>query len=95
MRGKDKRHLRKLANKLDSKFQIGKNGISEELIESLNVYLEKYEIVKIQVLDNCPNSKKELVEALESNKFIVAGTIGHKIIVYKQSKENRTIIFPK
>lgn len=95
MRGKDKRYLRKLANKLDSKFQIGKHGINEELIKSLNDYLEKYEIVKLNVLDNCPGTKEELVETIESNRFIVAGTIGHKIIVYKESRENKTINFPK
>lgn len=95
MTGKDKRYLRKLANTLDAKFQIGKLGLNEEIIEPLNVYLEKHELVKINILGNCPFSKEEIVKSLEENEFIVAGTIGHKIIVYKESKEHKTIIFPK
>ena len=95
MKSKDKKYLRKLANTIDTKFQIGKNGINEEFIDSLNIYLEKYELAKIHILDNCPYDKKELVATLEENKYTVAGTIGHKIIVYKQSRENKTIVFPK
>lgn len=95
MKGKNKRYLRGLAQTMSPKFQIGKNGINDELINALDIYLEKYELVKISVLDNCPVDKKDLVETLEKNKFIVAGTIGHKIIVYRASKENQTIKFPK
>lgn len=95
MQGKDKKYLRGIANSLNPKFQIGKLGINDELLKSLNEYLEKYEIVKINILNTCSDSKKELVETLEANSFIVAGTIGHKIIVYKESIENKKIIFPK
>ena len=52
---KEKKYLRKLANPLNSIFQVGKEGISLNQIKGVNDYLEAHELVKISVLKNWQN----------------------------------------
>jgi hypothetical protein len=49
--GKAAGPLRKLANGIDTIFQIGKGGLGEPLIIQINDALEARELVKIRVLD--------------------------------------------
>ena len=48
---KQRAYLRGLANKENALFQIGKGGINEELLNQLDIALEKRELLKITVLE--------------------------------------------
>ena len=50
MTSKQRAYLRGLANNIDAIFQIGKNGINDNLIKQLNYALEARELIKITVL---------------------------------------------
>ena len=51
MTSKQRAYLRGLANKIDSIFQVGKNGISDNLIVQVNDALEARELIKLNVLE--------------------------------------------
>lgn len=94
--GKQKRHLRAAAHDLNPIFQVGKNGVGEAMCADIIDALEKRELLKVQVLQNCADHPKEVAEEL------VAGTraelvqvIGKVIVLYKESKENKTIQLPR
>lgn len=94
--GKQKRHLRSLAHHLDPIFQVGKGGVNENMITQINEAIEKRELLKVGLLKN------SLVETDEAAEEIVAGTkaelvqiIGHTIVLYKESKENKEIELPR
>ena len=58
--GKQKRYLRSLAHNIDPTFQIGKGGINENMIQQISETLEKRELIKIHILQNNFDDKKDL-----------------------------------
>ena len=58
--GKQKRYLRSLAHNIDPIFQIGKGGINENMIKQIDDTLENRELIKVHVLQNNFDDKKEL-----------------------------------
>ena len=56
---KQRATLRSMATELDTIFQIGKGGISEETLLQLSNALEARELIKARVLDNSGYSAKE------------------------------------
>lgn len=93
--GKQRSYLKSIANNLDPLFQIGKNGLSENFIKQVDEALENRELVKINVLKNCmeePNDiANDLVEELNA-EFVQS--IGRKIVIYRESEENKEIKLP-
>ena len=88
LKGKDKRYLRGQANTKQAIFQIGKESLSNNLIEGIDIALESHELIKISVLKSCSTDVRELAFDLSSatNSEIVQ-IIGRTIILYRQSKE--------
>lgn len=93
--GKQRSYLKSIANNLDPAIQIGKNGLTENFIKQVDQLLESKEIVKINVLKNCfeePNHiANQLVEELNA-EFVQS--IGRKIVIYRESEENKEIVLP-
>lgn len=96
MTSKQRAYLRGLANKLDPIFQIGKLGISENLINQLSDALEARELIKITVLETAPDTVKDLaLEISEKTDSILVQTIGNKITLFRQKKKNSRYELPK
>lgn len=95
MRGKQKRYLRSLANTLKPIFQVGKYGVNQNLITQVDEALEKRELIKISILQNCSEDKEEVASELAqaTNSFVVQ-IIGNTIILYKESIEHKSIQLP-
>lgn len=60
MTSKQRAYLRGLANTIDPIFQIGKNGLTDVLIQQLDDALEARELIKITVLETAPENVKDL-----------------------------------
>lgn len=89
-------YLRKLANTIEPIFRIGKSGVAPEVTKAISDALEAREIVKITVLKNCLYEPKDISNVLaERTRSDVVQQIGRKIVLYKPSKENPTIVLPK
>lgn len=89
---KQRAYLRSLANGIDTIFQIGKGGVTEEICRQLDAALEARELIKARVLPNSDYSPKEAAnEIAEAIGADVVGVIGSKFILYKESKENKKI----
>lgn len=87
------KYLKKMGYKLKPIFQVGKNGISEDLIDGLNQALEKRELVKVSILQNCPIDKEEIFFDLQAfTKSQAVQTIGRTIVLYRKSKEGKHIL---
>lgn len=76
-----------MANGLKPIFQIGKGGIGENLISDLSDALEKYELIKISVLQNSEKGAKDILSDLaEKLGAEPIAAVGNKIILYRRSK---------
>lgn len=94
--GKQKRFLRSKANRLQPLIQIGKNGLTESVIAQIEEALEAKELIKLTILQNCDEDKKDIAAALAEREGIeVAQIIGSIIVLYKESVEKKQIELPQ
>lgn len=95
---KQRAFLRKLANNLEPVFQIGKGGITDELIHQLANALEARELIKVHVLETAMLDIKptcnEIAERLYAEPV---QAIGSKFVLYKRAEKekNRSIELPR
>ena len=83
---KQRAFLRGLGNALDPVAQVGKEGLTENLITSIDLLLEARELAKIRVLKNCDLTAKIVAEGL--SKYLnadIVQVIGTVVILYKKS----------
>lgn len=89
---KQRAYLRSLANGEPTIMQVGKGGISENMIKTISDALEARELIKLSVLENCGYTPREAADELsEALGAEVAGVIGRKIILYRESEKNKKI----
>ena len=50
--GKQKRELRKMAHHLNPIFQVGKEGVTENMLEGIDQAIVKHELIKVKVLES-------------------------------------------
>ena len=79
--------LRGMANTIDTILQIGKDGITDNVIKQCSDALEAREIIKGRVLENSLLSSREACQALaEACKAEPVQTIGSKFVLYRESR---------
>lgn len=90
MTTKQRSKLRSLAQNIEPVGQVGKGGLSENMISGLSDALEKRELVKITVLNNAEDDISDIAaEFAEKLGAEVVCVIGHKVVLYRLShKEN-------
>ncbi|HIW34963.1 MAG TPA: ribosome assembly RNA-binding protein YhbY [Candidatus Paenibacillus intestinavium] len=94
--GKQKRHLRSLAHHLTPIFQIGKGGTNENLVRHIEEAIEKRELIKISVLNNCDDDAKEIGQEISAASGTeLVQVIGKTIVLYKESVDYKTIVLPR
>ena len=95
MTSKQRAYLKGLAQTMEPIFQIGKNSLTPENTKAIAEALEARELIKISVLKNCMDDPREIAETLaERTQSQVVQVIGKKIVLYKESKDNKKIILP-
>lgn len=92
----EKRQLKALASTLDTKYQVGKNEISDNLVAMLDKALTARELIKIDVMKSVEVPIMELALDLSSrlNAEIVQ-VVGRVIVLYRMNKQNRKIRLQK
>ena len=89
---KQRAYLRGLGQSCPAIMQIGKSGITENLIKTVSDALEARELVKLTVLENCMGTPKEVANELaDATDADVVGVVGRKIILYRESVNNKRI----
>lgn len=94
--GKQKRFLRAKSHHLKPIFQVGKSGVTENLNKQLEDVLEKRELIKISILQNCLEDKYAVADEISvaTNSEIVQ-IIGNNIVLYKESENHKQIELPE
>ena len=93
---KQRAYLRSLAVNLPAIMQIGKGGVSENLIKTVSDALEARELVKLTVLENSGEEPRAVLDALcEALGAEGVSCVGRKIVLYRESQEKKTIELPK
>ena len=92
----EKRQLKSIASTLDTKYQVGKNEISDSLISMLDKALTARELIKIDVMKSVAAPVMELALDLSSRLHAeVVQVVGRVIVLYRLNKENHKIKLQK
>ena len=96
MNNKQRAYLSGLASKMTPILQIGKSSLTPEIITAVDEALEARELIKISVLQNCMDDPKEIAQVIaERTRSEVVQVIGKKVVLYRESKDNKKIELPK
>jgi len=96
---KQRAFLRAMANPMESIFQLGKSGISEQVLKQYDDILTAREIVKTNVLKSCDDTPANIARsvALSVHAEVVC-VVGRKFVLYRKSeklvKDGKSIILP-
>ena len=58
-------------------------------------YLNKHELMKVSILQNCPQTKEEVADMFANNDIEVVQIIGKTIVLYKHSENAKNPIILK
>ena len=91
--GKQKRYLRSLAETQPALFQIGKDGLSDNLINTVNNAFNTRELVKIRLLQSVAEDPKGLGFdlAMYTHSELVQ-IIGRTILLYKKGRKPEIVL---
>ena len=87
---KDRAYLKKIIATQSPVYQVGKDGLNQTNLDGINQALVARELIKINILQNCDMSAKEVAFELEKQLGCeVVGVIGRKVIIYKFNPKNK------
>lgn len=93
---KQRAYLRKLANSIQPIFQIGKDGIGNNLIKQLDDALEARELIKITILESALLDTRSTCDELARKTHAEpVQAIGSKCVLYRESRDKKKIELPR
>ena len=68
MNSKKRAFLKKKAHNLEAIVRIGKDGLNQNIIQSILDAIESRELIKVKILQNCEEEKTVIYSKLMDNK---------------------------
>ena len=88
LKSSQRAQLRAIANGLDTIVQVGKGGITENVIKQVDSALTAREIIKGRVLEASMLSAREAAEALAPDCGAeIVQIIGSRFVLYRENKK--------
>ena len=92
LNSRQRAQLRGLANSLDTIFQVGKGGVTENTVKQVDDALEARELIKLRVLETSPVSSREAADEIaEKTHSDVVQVISTRFVLYRESRDNKQI----
>ncbi|MGL5977689.1 MAG: YhbY family RNA-binding protein [Erysipelotrichaceae bacterium] len=90
LKKQDKTFLRGKGQTLKPLFQMGKDGLTENFINTLEDSIYAHELVKISLLKSAPISVNEAaIEVARLTDSEVIQVIGRTFVIYRKSSKNK------
>ena len=93
MTTKQRAALRSMCNTMEPVLQIGKDGVTDNLVKQCWDALEARELIKVNVQRNAPygNAREACDELCARVHAEPVQTIGNRFCIYRQARENSKI----
>ncbi|MGM0508189.1 MAG: YhbY family RNA-binding protein [Fusobacteriota bacterium] len=89
---KRRAELKKIGNKFKAIVRVGKDGVSENLIESINGAIKNRELIKVKILDNLDEDKRDVANKIaEGTGSKVIEIRGSVILIFKENPKKPRI----
>lgn len=84
-----------MGTELDAVVQIGKGGLAPAIVASAIDAIKARELIKVKVLQNCPDEPQEVLEMLaERTRSDLVQIIGRNALLYRKNPEKAKIELP-
>ena len=96
LKGSQRKYLRGLAHSYKPLVQVGKEGLSENVLGSIDTNLEAHELIKVKIAAE-RDKREQLVPVIEERlNCECVGTVGRMAILYRENSdpEKRKIAVP-
>ena len=90
------KHLRSLAHNLKPIILVGQNGVTENVINELNIALDHHELLKVKLASDDREHRQVMVDDIvaQSNAEKVQ-TIGKTLILFRRNNQKPVVELPK
>jgi RNA-binding protein len=89
---KERAKLRAIGNGIESLVRVGKDGMSSNIVDSLNDVLRTRELVKVKMLNNSEEDIKSVAaELAEKSGAEIIHIMGKTILLFKENKEKPVV----
>ena len=83
---KERKKLSGMAQTMEPVFQIGKNGLTDVIVDELSDVSDARELIKVSVLRNCDDEPRDLLNELcDALQAEPVSCLGSKIVLYRRS----------
>ncbi|NTV62868.1 MAG: YhbY family RNA-binding protein [Oscillochloris sp.] len=97
MSKRQRNYLRAMANPLKPNVLLGKQGLTEQVLDKIGRELDAHELIKVRFLE-FKDERKQLTETiLEETGCALVSLIGHVATLYREQAdpERRLIVLPE
>jgi RNA-binding protein len=85
---KQKSYLRGLGHHLSSKAMLGKDGITEQVLKTVEETISTHELIKVKVQENCPHDRHEAGELLAAaSRTQLVQILGRTLLLYRANPD--------
>jgi RNA-binding protein len=91
--GKQARHLRALGHNLKPTVMVGKEAVTHKLVAACKEQLAIHELIKVKILENCPQDRKDVAAELAAQTGAsVAQILGRTLLLYLAGPDQLIIL---
>lgn len=96
LNSRQRAQLRGLANGIETIFQVGKSGLGDQICKQVDEALEARELIKLRCLESSPVTSREAADTIaKAVGADVVQVIGTRFVLYRESRDNKTIVLVK
>ena len=95
LNNKQTHHLRSLAHNLKPVVLLGQHGLTEAVMNEINLALTHHELIKIKLSGERDEREKMGIQIVEATKSSVIQKIGRMIVIFKRNSNQIKIELPK
>jgi RNA-binding protein len=90
-------YLKSLAHPLKPILQIGKEGATDAVVDTIDGAFRTRELLKVKVLEAAPESPREIAASLSERvpRVELVQVIGRTMVFYRRHPTNREITLPE
>jgi RNA-binding protein len=93
--GKQKRFLRGKGHALTPGVQVGKEGLTDALVDAIDQALLDHELVKVRIGQNALVERREAAQELAARTGSeVAQVLGNTMLLYRAHPEDPVLVLP-
>lgn len=92
MTTKERAKLKSIASNLNDNVFVGKEGVTDNVVQQTEENLFAHEIVKVRVLKNYKDEIRDIADSLKDRTGSeIVQIIGNKIVLYKVSTKDKIV----